>query len=121
VLTRYGDFRATETSNPDVRTALNVRDATATLIIRNGDAWSPGTEMTVRAAVHFSRALLVVDALGPHATTQLRGFLSEHGPPTVLNVAGPRESECPGMYEVTFALLASNADLFDGAVRGRTT
>jgi len=112
LLGRYRDFRATPSDNPDVRTILNVRDSTATLIVRRGANLSPGTEATTRAVAHFSRPLLEVDALDAVATGRLRAFLLERRFPVTLNVAGPRESESPGIYEATLLLLASTADLF---------
>jgi hypothetical protein len=112
LLARYLEFRMTPSDHPDVRTTLNVRDSTASLIVRLGTTSSPGTGATLRAVAHFSRPLLEVDALDPLASSRLRAFLTGCPPPTILNVAGPRESESPGVYEATLALLVSDADLF---------
>jgi hypothetical protein len=71
LLARYPFLRETPSDNPRQRTAWNVRDAQATLILVSGgiDA-SPGTQFTLTCAK----------------------------PPLVLNVAGPRESDVPGTY-----------------------
>lgn len=112
LLAHYREFRPTPSDNPDVRTVLNVRDSTATLIVRRGTTSSPGTDATVRAVAHFSRPLLDVDALDSLATNRLRTFLVACRSPVTLNVAGPRESQCPGVYEASLLLLVSVADLF---------
>jgi Circularly permutated YpsA SLOG family len=112
LLARYLEFRATPSDNPDVRTMWNVRDSTATLVVRRDTSPSSGTDATVRAVAHFARPLLDVDALDSVAVNRLRTFLLECRPPIALNVAGARESESPGIYEATLRLLEASAGLF---------
>ncbi|MDX1531427.1 MAG: putative molybdenum carrier protein [Rhodothermales bacterium] len=77
------------------RTAWNVRDGEATLILHAG-AVEGGTAFTAEEARRLGRPLLMVDLReGPVET--VRVWLAEHAV-TVLNVAGPRESEAPGIY-----------------------
>ncbi len=115
LLARYPNFVATDSDDPAVRSALNVRDSNATLVVSRGDAPSPGTSATRRAARDLARPLLEVDFLIPSSTSALRAFLADVDSPIALNVAGPRESESPGLYRSTYAWLEANADLFEAS------
>ncbi len=59
-----------------------------------------------RLAAEFGKPHLVVDPEGETSTQMIREWLAEHGI-TILNVAGPRESSRPGIYERAAALLRS--------------
>jgi hypothetical protein len=115
VLGHYQYFVATNSSDPHVRTGLNVRDSNATLIVARGEMNSPGVAATRRAAHFFARPLLQIDTSVGRATEQLRPFLTGLETPLTLNVAGPRESECPGIYDATISLLTENLNLFHDA------
>jgi hypothetical protein len=101
----------TPSADPAQRTEWNVRDADATLVLTRGEP-AGGTAWTLRCAERWGRAHRLVrldreaDVLG--AT---RAWLARHTP-AVLNVAGPRESECPGIGAEARALLER---LFDEA------
>lgn len=101
VLESYPDLRETASSDPDLRTRLNVRDSHATLVIREDHITSLGTALTVRTADRLQRPCLVTEA-DPRAVT---AWLEDLGWELTLNVAGPRESEQPGAYAATRALL----------------
>ena len=86
------------------RTAWNVRDSHATLIVAPaGLEPGSGTEMTKLFADALRRPCLVVE--GPEDADEVRAWLVELGHGISLNVAGPRESKCPGTYHATFELL----------------
>jgi len=98
----------TETPSRDSRqrTAWNVRDGDATLIVipTNDFADSAGTSFTrVCAELVFVKPLHVSSLDDPasadDAIEWLRECLRPHERSLVLNVAGPRESESPGIYE----------------------
>ena len=93
-------------ADPAERTALNVRDSDATLVFTRG-APAGGTALTVEEAAALGRPLRVidVDADSPdEIVAGLRAWLvGVH--PEVLNVAGPRESEAPGLGAVVEQLL----------------
>ena len=103
---KYG--KLTELGSPDyrVRTQKNVTDSDATLIITRG-RFSGGTALTARLASTQHKPHLIVDlkkmdeaqALG-EATAWL-----DRVRPGVLNVAGPRESEAPGIYGAAYRFL----------------
>jgi len=102
VLARYPDLRETPTGSPDVRTRWNVRDSDATLVLTLLGASSPGTRLTLEVAGELGRPSLVALASDVVAVTAWLRSLPE---PVVLNVAGPRESEAPGLYGTAYRTL----------------
>lgn len=117
VRTRYPELTETPSSSYVDRTAWNVRDSHATLVVAPaGLEPKSGTEMTVRFALSYGRPVLVVT--GEDDLLQVRAWLAGLGRGITLNVAGPRESKLPGTYEATRRLVgAILAD--DKAVRER--
>jgi hypothetical protein len=86
------------------RTEWNVRDADGTLVLTRGRP-SEGTAFTIEMARRHGKPCLVLDvSAGPPAPATARAWAHEHGV-RILNVAGPRESKCPGIYEEAKALL----------------
>lgn len=100
-------LRETESSGYRQRTKLNVQDSDATLVVNIGEL-SGGTLQTVR----FAQALKK-----PHYIFQLEKanlaeieklitwWISLHA--ESLNIAGPGETKCPGIYLATLSMLAS--------------
>jgi len=90
-------YHLTETSSPDyaVRTDLNVLDSDATLILCCGTP-SGGTELTRQLALAHRKPHLVVDLDETYQLDRIRSWLRANGV-KVLNVAGPRESQKPGI------------------------
>lgn len=95
-----------ETPSPDYkqRTRYNVRDSDGTLIITEG-LLSGGTRLTACIASELGRPLLVVDAAKPDLDA-VDAWLNTHDIET-LNVAGPRESQQPGVYARAYAILVA--------------
>jgi hypothetical protein len=107
LLTDYPDLCATEETDAGVRTERNVRESDATLVVvPRGDWHSPGTDLTITCCRRLERSHLVatVDQVG-EVTRWLRGTGG-----SVLNVAGPRESQSPGIYAATARLLHAVLD-----------
>ena len=80
------------------RTRLNVRDSDATLILSTGSL-DGGTAKTIAFAKQAGKPCRVVDleaAPVERVAAEIADWLAECTP-TVLNVAGPRESERPGV------------------------
>ncbi|GAB4116112.1 MAG: putative molybdenum carrier protein [Acidobacteriota bacterium] len=92
-------LRETPSPDPAERTRANVRDSDATLILARGRL-SGGSLLTLETARQLGRPVLVVQLEHPSATavSEVRNWL-ERNRVSTLNVAGPRESECPGIYE----------------------
>jgi len=89
-----------ETASADYpsRTAANVRDADATLVLTLGRGRSRGTALTRRLAEDQGKPMLEVHLAGASRPETVQEWLEGLGVGT-LNVAGPRESEEPDIYQ----------------------
>ena len=118
LLTQYGRLRETPSQNLEQRSAWNVRDSQATLLIlADSDLTnSPGTRFTqVCAELVFLRPCLVLDVTlgddrGPREWLSTVVNSTDQSP-VVLNVAGPRESESPGIYAASLGCLCRFLDV----------
>ena len=106
LLNQYPMLTETPSRDPRQRTAWNVRDSDATLLVIHADdsAESAGTSFTRACAeLVFVKPLHIGSLEDPGSTDNaidwLRECLRLHEISFVLNVAGPRESESPGIYE----------------------
>ncbi len=88
-----------EADSPEypVRTEINVKNSDATLIITQG-ALSGGTATTLELAKKYRKFHMAVDLLKRKDPEIVKKWL-EFNKVGVLNVAGPRESEIPGIYD----------------------
>lgn len=93
----------TPSSEYPERTARNVRDADATLVLCLGEA-DRGTRLTLRIAEREGRPCHRVDLSGGIDLEELRDWLAAV-PVRTLNVAGPRESRRPGIHDAAADLL----------------
>jgi hypothetical protein len=94
-----------ETDSPEypVRTEMNVKDSDATLIITRGPA-TGGTARTLELAEKHKKPHLVVDLSIRKDPMIVKKWL-EFNQVGVLNVAGPRDSKTPGIYELSIEFL----------------
>lgn len=99
----------TPSDDPAQRTGWNVRDSDATLIV-TGDGASPGTDLAREVARRLGKPLYVWAATSPADVGAFHRWLQVYGV-RALNVAGPRESESPGIYGAARDLLR---ELFAG-------
>lgn len=99
---RY-QLKETESPLPEVRTERNVVDSDATLVLSRGEL-KGGTAYTVEMAKRWGRPYLIVDLENPPDPEDVRLWLRQWKPRRV-NVAGPRESGAPGIYEQAKAYL----------------
>ena len=93
----------TPSADPAQRTEWNVRDSDATLIIALGKL-TGGTALTQRLARSLEKPCLVIDPVEATSTATVRAWLNEHAV-KILNVAGPRASTDPQVYELALGLL----------------
>jgi hypothetical protein len=99
-------LRETDSAEYDERTEKNVLDSDATLIVARGRELSGGTAFTSTCAGQHGRPLLVIyeqDGAAQGAVA-LSKFLKQNKVRT-LNVAGPRESQAPGLGKFVRELL----------------
>jgi Circularly permutated YpsA SLOG family/Domain of unknown function (DUF6794) len=101
-------LRETSSSRYDVRTEKNVVDADGTLIISHGPL-TGGTEYTRQMAIKHNRPWLHIDLnqkAAFQAAAQINKWILQEKI-KVLNVAGPRASEDPAIYQDTLNILES--------------
>ncbi len=104
------DYPLQETSSPEpiVRTTWNVRDSDGTLILHPGGPLRGGTAQTELAARRMGKPCLVLTLDRPveALVQEIRRWLEAENI-RVLNVAGPRESQAPGIYRRAYEVLAA--------------
>jgi hypothetical protein len=96
-------LREAPTSNYPERTALNVRDSDGTLVL----AWGPpaeGTGLTLHLAESMEKPCLVLDLRDGPSPESAWAWVKAHGI-QVLNVAGPRASASPELYDTALGWL----------------
>jgi hypothetical protein len=89
----------------ETRTRQNVRDSDATLILFRKN-YDEGTQLTEQTAEQMQKPVLSVD-LELNEEDNLEKAVSwlKEQCPEVLNVAGPRESNSPGIYLAAYGFL----------------
>lgn len=85
------------------RTEWNVRDSDGTLAILR-ETLTEGTAYTIEKAKEWGKPYLVVD-LSQNPTLSSLSAWVESCKIKTMNVAGPRESKCPGIYKQTSEFL----------------
>ncbi len=96
-------LQETEGRGYSTRTSLNVRESDATLILNTGPL-EGGTEFTRVLAAKLHRPCLVAEPDRDADLEETLRWLLENRV-AVLNVAGPRESKRPGIYELSVGYL----------------
>ena len=102
-------YALTETDTTDYaeRTERNVLDSDATVIVTRTLPLAGGTLLTEQCArKHGKPSLTLSEQQGAAAGAAVAQFLNRHSPFT-LNVAGPRESEAPGIGRFVREVLAA--------------
>lgn len=106
-------LRETPTASYPQRTEWNVRDSDGTLVLHRGRLRG-GTALTLRLARRLGRPALAVDLSAAPRAEAVREWIRREGIAT-LNVAGPRESEQPGIHAQAAAFLRRLLRELDGA------
>lgn len=106
----YPSLKETEThNNPDERTKRNIRDSHGTLIIV--PTWPlpekirDGTRLTIEEASRLKKPFLIISLTDKKQDVYTIQTWIQDNNIEVLNVAGPRESSCPGIYIETCRIL----------------
>lgn len=92
-------FKETASSGYLERTALNVKESDATLLFSYGKP-TGGTLRTIEYCTEYNKPFLYIDLKKYKTIKPIIKWLKEVKP-TVLNIAGSRESKFPGIYKVT--------------------
>ncbi len=99
---RYS-LRETSSSDYRVRTEKNVEESDGTLIL----TWGPpmgGTALTIRLAKRRHKPYRIVDLSEDRDAGKVKEWILEQKL-CILNVAGPREGEAPGIHSCAFLFL----------------
>lgn len=96
------------------RTEWNVRDSDGTLILTRGRL-DGGTALTRELAEKMGKPLLLLDLAEQPDPAEVSVWAEGHGI-GVLNVAGPRERNCPGIYAAAAAFLHRALELERGGL-----
>jgi hypothetical protein len=104
-------LRETDSADYDERTERNVVDSDATLIVAREAELSGGTAFTKTCAEQQDRPVLVIRESNsvPQSAAALSKFLKRNNVRT-LNVAGPRESQAPGIGKFVRKLLEATLE-----------
>ena len=102
-IARLYQLRETPSHDYAQRTRWNVRDSDGTLIFSRSPELSGGSAYTARCAERLGRPWQHVHP-GADSTASVVAFL-EHGRVRTLNVAGPRASGDPRIYEYVYSVL----------------
>ena len=107
LVARYPHLRETPEADPAERTRRNVRDGDRLLVLTDssGITVSKGTELARDVALKLGKPCLVADLGTGAALEQARAFLDVGEKGLAVCIAGPRESEAPGIYAKARAFL----------------
>lgn len=98
------NLRETPSEEYPPRTALNIKEADATLIFNPGDFMERGSALTIELCISMGKPWWLYHGQDD-AVEGLRAFLAKHQP-KVLNVAGNRASKRPGINRAVKRVLA---------------
>lgn len=103
---RYPNLKETPTADPRERTAANVRDSDATLILSHGRL-TGGSLYTREEADRLGRPCLHLDLRirSSGEAVEIAGAWLDENSVQILNVAGPRASKDPKAYTAAAQLL----------------
>ena len=93
----------TTTSKYSERTEKNISDCDATLIIYS-NSLDIGTKLTMDLCSEYNKPLLVIDLDNNVSIDRLINWIQNQHI-NILNIAGPRESNSPGIYNKTLDFL----------------
>lgn len=112
LLALYDGLRETPLFSPRQRTKWNIRDADRLMVLvdRAGVKVSQGTGAARDLADRLDKTHIMLDLDASDALERALAWLAEGKRPASLCIAGPRESEAPGIYAKTREFLRA---LFD--------
>ncbi len=96
-------LKETDSAAYPIRTEKNILEADGTLILTRGKP-KGGTSLTIKLARFHKRPYQVID-LNKGADKKGVWEWAKRNEVAVLNVAGPREGEAPGVYKQAFGFL----------------
>lgn len=107
LLNDYPELKETDSTDVNVRTELNVLNSDLTLIFGDINK-SSGTKLTWELCTKHCKTAIIVDSMSPE---ELYNKVQKLDKFNDINIAGPRESEEPGIYKKTYNFLVSFLNL----------
>lgn len=102
-LPHHYHLQETPSSRPSQRTEWNVRDSDGTLVLTYHKP-TGGTALTLRCAQRLHKPYLVIHLDQNPESRRVTDWLIQYNIHD-LNIAGPRESTCPTIYQSAYAFL----------------
>jgi hypothetical protein len=106
IIPQHYPLKETESGYYEERTRFNVRDSDGTLILvfEMPIHTMNGTQLTIEEAKKIGKPFFIVNLSKPPLLESLQHWMKENRI-EVLNIAGPRESQSPGIAKLTFQFL----------------
>jgi len=96
-------MKETSSSDSKERTEKNIMDSDATLIIFN-HKFDSGTKLTYELCMKYHKPILQINLNDNIKSDKISQWICDHHI-KILNIAGPRESNSPGIYNKTLNIL----------------
>ncbi len=93
----------TLTTDYKERTEKNIKNSQATIIIHTGKI-DIGTKLTIKLCKVYNKPVQIINMKDKHLKKEIFNWIEENNI-DVLNIAGPRESNSPGIYNETIYIL----------------
>lgn len=106
IIAKHYLLQETDTDDYSERTKLNIRDSDGTLVLV--PSWptkvTDGTHLTIQEVKKQKKPYLIINLSQEYQPDEYVDWV-EKNKIHILNVAGPRESQSPGIYHRVFELL----------------
>lgn len=96
-------LKETSSKSYSQRTRKNIKDSDATIVITDQNH-SAGTVLTIRLAKRYKKPFIIIRKIAPKPQEALNWLWAIK--PQIVNIAGPRESESPGLKNMVTSTLA---------------
>jgi Circularly permutated YpsA SLOG family len=109
-------LKETESSDYSERTKLNIQDSDGTLIfLPLNKIITDGTRLTIQEAEKRNKPHLIIYCFEEEQSDQIKSWLNENNI-GILNIAGPRESQAPGIYTQCYDFLYKTLETFQNSL-----
>jgi len=99
VISERYPLQETDSANPKIRTEKNIQQSDGTMVLHGGEM-DEGAAFTIEFCIINDKPVLEIDLSEQFDLARAERWLIEHNI-RILNIAGPRESNAPGIYSVT--------------------
>jgi|SRR3990167_8561670 len=118
IIAEHYNLIETNSGDPSERTKLNIQDSDGTLILVTSIPVkvNDGTILTIHEVKEKRKLHLIIDlSKNENVDEKIANWIKENNI-QILNIAGPRESQCPGIYGATSKTLISTLSLIKAKI-----